>query len=91
MKTILYVLFVLACGAVPVVSVPLSTCVTSTGLHIADGYTFKATPCELCTCHIGHLTCGVQDCALPNCESYTTPPGQCCPVCQSVKDSVPAI
>ncbi|KAH9505249.1 hypothetical protein Btru_059053 [Bulinus truncatus] len=58
--------------------IEISSCILV--IQTAEGITFIPTPCKSCTCHKGQLTCAIQDCALPQCEAYTTPPGQCCPV-----------
>ncbi|KAK0068572.1 cysteine-rich motor neuron 1 protein [Biomphalaria pfeifferi] len=78
-----FFLFVLASVAFYVNSAPASGCVTSNGLQVAEGAIYKPTACEFCTCNNGRLMCAIQDCAFPHCDTYITPPGHCCPVCQS--------
>uniref|UniRef100_A0A8C0G1Z4 Kielin cysteine rich BMP regulator n=1 Tax=Chelonoidis abingdonii TaxID=106734 RepID=A0A8C0G1Z4_CHEAB len=38
--------------------------------------------CSHCTCLRGFITCTKTSCDPPGCRHLTSPPGQCCPVCQ---------
>ncbi|KAH3728063.1 hypothetical protein DPMN_054010, partial [Dreissena polymorpha] len=45
------------------------------------GETWRATPCQQCTCVSGRVECEKIECSPPACKNPWTPPGECCPNC----------
>nr|XP_032658077.1 kielin/chordin-like protein [Chelonoidis abingdonii] len=54
------------------------------GKGYLDGQEFPdpQDACSHCTCLRGFITCTKTSCDPPGCRHLTSPPGQCCPVCQ---------
>ncbi|KAK3790015.1 hypothetical protein RRG08_016329 [Elysia crispata] len=52
------------------------------GVLYDDGASWvkEDSPCTVCTCNSGLVTCLAKDCFAP-CSDPVTPPGQCCPEC----------
>uniref|UniRef100_A0A8C0G1Y4 Kielin cysteine rich BMP regulator n=1 Tax=Chelonoidis abingdonii TaxID=106734 RepID=A0A8C0G1Y4_CHEAB len=52
------------------------------GLSVGCGQRPGWDACSHCTCLRGFITCTKTSCDPPGCRHLTSPPGQCCPVCQ---------
>ncbi|GFS04149.1 kielin/chordin-like protein [Elysia marginata] len=56
------------------------------GILYDDGASWvkEDSPCTVCTCNSGLVTCLAKDCFAP-CSDPVTPPGQCCPECPIIR------
>ncbi|KAL8565608.1 hypothetical protein ACOMHN_060349 [Nucella lapillus] len=51
------------------------------GNSYMEGEVFIAAPCVYCECINGSVSCGTEDCPVPDCVDVVQLPGHCCPTC----------